>query len=108
MIYDFYLCTGKENTDPEFEGLQKCSIVFTRLSKNLHNKSGHKLYFENWFMTLALLHYLKSKNVFAVGIIRVNRLLGCPLSANKDLSRGGRGLLDYRVDSNSGIAIAKW
>ena len=73
MIYDFYIYTGKENT--EFEGLQKCSAVVARLSEHLYNKSSHKLL----FITLALLYYLKSKNLLAVGTITANRLLGCPL-----------------------------
>ena len=36
-------------------------------------------------------------------------LLICyPSSSNKDLEKDGRGALDYRTDSNSGIAVAKW
>lgn len=73
MIYDFYIYTGKENT--EFEGLQKCSAVVARLSEHLHNKSSHKLL----LITLALLYYLKSKNLLVVGTITANRLLGCLL-----------------------------
>ena len=51
---------------------------------------------------------MKSQIVSAVGNLRANCLLGCPLSANKDLKYGGQGLLDYCVDCNSSIAIAKW
>ena len=79
MIYNFYIYTGQKNNDPEFEGLQKCLVVVPRLSKQLHKKSDHKLYHNYWFTTLPLLHYLKSKNVFAIGTIRANRLLGCLL-----------------------------
>ena len=53
-------------------------------------------------------YFLKSKQVCAVGTIRANQLADCPLAANKDLERQGRGALDYRVDSNSGIIAAYW
>ena len=88
--------------------MQKCSHVFAKLSKHIYNEGGHKLYFDNWFTTLPLLHFLKSKQVCAVDAIRANRLTDCPLASNKDLERQGRGALDYRVDSNSGIIAAKW
>ena len=32
---------------------------------------------------------------------------GCPLDANKDLMKNGRGTMDYRCDSNSGITAVK-
>ena len=53
-------------------------------------------------------YFLKSKQVCAAGTIRANRLADCPLAANKDLERQGRGALDYRADSNSGIIAANW
>ena len=64
MIYDFYIYTGKENTGPEFEGLQKCSVVVASLSKHLHNKSEHKLYFDNWFTNTGFTLLLKIKKRF--------------------------------------------
>ena len=57
---------------------------------------------------LQLLLFLKPKQVCAVGTIRPNQLADCPLATNKDLECQGRGALDYRVGSNSGIIAAKW
>ena len=57
---------------------------------------------------LQLLLFLKPKQVCAVGTIRPNQLADCPLTTNKDLECQGRGALDYRVGSNSGIIAAKW
>ena len=108
MIYDFYIYCGKDDAELEFKDLQKCSHVVAKLSKHIHNKGEHKLYFGNWFTTLPLLHFLKSKQVCAVGTIRAIRLADCPLAANKDLERQGRGALDYMVDSNSGIITTEW
>ena len=108
MIYDFYIYCGKDDAELEFKDLRKCSHVVAKLSKHMHNKGEHKLYFGNWFTSLPLLHFLISKQVCAVGTIRAIRLADCPIPANKDLERQGRGALDYRVDSNSGIITAEW
>ena len=107
MIYDFYIYCGKDDSELKFKDLQKCSHVVDNLSKHIHNKGGHKLYFDNYFTTLPLLHFLKSKQVCVVGTIRANRLTDCPLAANEDLERQGRVALDYRVETNCGIIAAK-
>ena len=57
---------------------------------------------------LGLLHQFRSKGIYAVGTIRLNRLRGCPLDANKDLIKNVRGAMNYRCDSNSGIMAVKW
>ena len=66
------------------------------------------MFFDNWFTTLDLLQHFRSKGIHAVGTIRLNRLRGCLLDANKDLMKNGRGVMDYRCDSNSGIMAVKW
>ena len=66
MMYDFYIYCGKENNEPGFENLQKCSSAVAKLSQHLHGKPGHKLYFDNWFSTLEHFHYLKSNGINAV------------------------------------------
>ena len=54
---------------------------------------------------LPLLKKLKSKNIFAVGTILQNRLHGCPLASDKELSRGCH---DQFVDANSEVTVVKW
>ena len=58
-------------------------------------------------MTLELVHYLKSKGLLVVGIVRADRLHSFPLTSNKELKKEGRGAVDNRVDYNSGIIVAK-
>ena len=55
-----------------------------------------------------LLHHLRLKGIHAVGTIRLNRLRGCSLDANKDLIKNGRGPIDYVCDSKSGIMAVNW
>ena len=109
FMYDFYLYAGKENDDnPDFQGLQKCAQVVAKLCKDLPRNVGHKVFFDNWFSTLELILYLKNEGLLAAGTIRANRLHNCPLKANKDIEKEGRGSMDYRTDNNSCIIIAKW
>ena len=54
-----------------------------------------------------LLHYFRLKGIHAVATVRLNRLRRCPLDANKDLMKNGRGAMDYFCDSNSGIMAVK-
>ena len=79
MMYDFEIYCGRDNTDPELQGLLKHSAVVAKLTKHLYSQPWHKLYFDNWFTTLEIFHYLMSKKICAVGMIQANRLHVCPL-----------------------------
>ena len=110
FMYDFYVYDGKDCTldgNEKFIHLQKSAQVVAKLCVDLPGHENFKLFFDNWFATLDLLHYLKTEGILAVGTIRVNRLQGCPVSANKDLQKLGRGSMDHRCDANSGIVIVK-
>ena len=109
-MYDFFVYDGKNSAeldDGKFGHLQKCAQVFAKLWDDLPGHKNYQVFFDNWFTTLDLLHPLISKGIYAVGTIRLNRLQGCPLDANKDLMKNGRGAMDYRCNSNSGIMAVK-
>ena len=40
--------------------------------------------------------------------LRADRTKNCPLPAEKDLKKGGRGSHSFRTDANSGITATKW
>ena len=110
-MYDFYVYDGKSSTDDvseKFNHLQKSAQVVARLCQDLPGHQNFKVFFDNWFTTLDLLHYLKAEGILAVGTIRANRLQQCPIDTSKDLQKLGRGSMDYRCDANSGIIIVKW
>ena len=83
FMYNFYLYSGKEttNNDVPYNHLQKSAQVVTKLCQELPGQKGHKLFFDNWFSTLELFHYLKDHDIHAVGTIRANRLQVCPLES---------------------------
>ena len=74
---DFYIYEWKHNNDSvnnDYGNLQKCSQVVVRLTKVLSGGMNHKLFFNNWILTLDLMLYLRSQNILAVGTVRLNRL----------------------------------
>lgn len=110
FMYDFYLYSGRE-LDVEqapYSNLQKSAQVVAKLCIDLPRNVNHKVFFDNWFTTVDLMRYLKREGILAVGTIRGNRVQGCPLVGNKEIGKGNRGDLDYRVDNNSGVVIVKW
>ena len=110
-MYDFFVYDGKdpaELDDGKFGHLQKRAQVLAKLCDDLPGHKHYKVFFDNWFTTLNLLHPFRSKGIHAVGTIRLNRLRCCPLDAKKDLIKNGRCAMDYRCDSNSGIMAVKW
>ena len=110
-MYDFFVYDGKNSAeldDEKFGHLQKCVQVLAKLCDDLPGHKNYKVFFDNWIPTLNLLHHFRSKGIRAVGTIRSNHLRGCPLDANKDLMKNGRGTMDYCCDSNSGIIAVKW
>ena len=111
IMYDFYIYTGKQDqseNDTPYSHLQKSAQVVARLCETLPTHANHKLYFDNWFTTLALLVYLKKNGISSCGTVRTNRLQGCPLLSNKELKKLGRGSLDFKSDMNSGLIVVKW
>lgn len=47
------------------------------------------------------------KGIHAVGTIRANCIINCPMLSNKEIQKTGWGALIYRSDSNSGLTVAK-
>ena len=79
-----------------------------KVCDDLPGHKNYKVFFDNWFTTMDLLHQFRLKGKHAVGTTRLNRLRCCPLHANKDLIKDARGAMDYRCDAKSGIMAVKW
>ena len=102
-MYNFFLYSGST-------GKKKCtgSYVVLRLIESLPKHQHFKIFYDNWFSSIPLCLALKENGFLSCATIRQDRTKGCPLPADKDLKKRGRGLSDYRVDANSGISITKW
>ena len=113
MVYDFEVYTGaspKGNQDELGQNLGVGGNVVARLSSSLPINVGYKLYFDNYFTSVALMQYLQKKGIWAVATIRADRLKGAEkvLEDEKSLSKKGRGSSDWCVDANSNIVIIRW
>ena len=105
LMYDFFLYQGASTA----EG-QKCTGAYAvlRLIETLPHHHGFKLFFDNWFCSLQLCLQLKSTGFQVTATVRADRLKGCPLPAEKELKKKGRGAHSYKTDANSGITVTKW
>ena len=109
FMYDFYLYAGKEQIIPtEYAHLSASGQSVARLYLELPRHTQKIVFFDNWFSTLDLIHYLKSVGIHAVSTIRQNQLHGCPLISPKNLSKQERGVSWLPCWQNSGIVLVKW
>ena len=109
FMCDFYIYEWKNNNDSvnnDYGKLQKCSQVAARLTKELSGSMNPKLFLNNWISTLDLMLYVRSRNIFAVGTVHLNRL-GYSMDDNKTLQKSGCNSIDHRTDKNSGIIMVK-
>ena len=77
FMYDFFVYDGKNSVeldDGKFDHLQKCAQVVAKLCNDLPGHQHCKVFFDNWFTTLDLLHHFRSKGIYAVSAVRLNRL----------------------------------
>ena len=77
-MYDFFLCSGSSSKI-------KCtgSNIVMKLLETLPKGENYKLFFDNWFCTLDLLLQLKEMKILTTATIRMDRIKGCPLVAEK-------------------------
>ncbi len=109
LPYDFFLYQG--NTTELCPVNQKkfgfCASIVLHLAARL-NKSGHKLYYDNYFSSYQLLEILKNKKINAGGTIRVDRFVKPPLLPDKDMLKKGRGFADSVTSENGKVVVVKW
>jgi len=109
-VYKFELFDGKASGPPPGvdlpEGIGESGCVVIRLCEDL--APYHRVFFDNYFASIELLKYLRSREIHATCTIQSNRTRNCPLLCDKDLKRGGRGSFDYRVEESEQVTVVKW
>lgn len=63
------------------------SNVVVRLSQTINDLKNHILYFDNFYTSLPLLFYLRSRGIYSLGTIRSNRISNCQLPSDKEISK---------------------
>ncbi|KAJ8353120.1 hypothetical protein SKAU_G00206870 [Synaphobranchus kaupii] len=94
--------TGKKTT------LGMGGDVVVKLCETLPASKNYKVFADNLFSSVPLVHKLLEQQIYFVGTLRNNRLAGCQLEDEKDLAKRGRGSVDCRVEKDDSMAIVKW
>lgn len=84
--------------------------VVCHLTQSLPKNVNHKVFFDNFFSTVALMNHLKKDGFWAVATIHNVRLKGADrhLLTEKELKKKGCGSFDYVVETNSGVTVLCW
>ena len=85
-MYNFFLYSGSVNG-------QKCtgSYVVLKLLETLPKYKNFKIFFNNWCFFIPLCLALKDCGYLATATLTADRTKGCPLPAEKDLKKQGKG-----------------
>ncbi|XP_053969881.1 piggyBac transposable element-derived protein 2-like [Anastrepha ludens] len=108
--YSFELFTGAADNVRE-EGmpdLGAASNIVVRLSRNIPDFSNHIVYFDNYFTSLGLLVYLRSRGIYSLGTFRANRVKNCKLCSDEQLvvKKAFRGYSEEFVATAFGVDIS--
>ena len=84
--------------------------VVCHLTQSLTKNVNHKVFFDNFFSSIAIMNHLKKDGFWAVETIHKDRLKGADkhMLAERDLKKKGRGSYDFIVEANSGVMVIRW
>lgn len=109
FMYNFEVYTGLENnsekrlsTEPN---LGACANVVLRLSRIVPKFQNFKIYFDNYYTTLALVVYLAKQGICSLGTLRRNRVPGIKLSDEKQLKKKSRGFFSECLTQIDGVPV---
>lgn len=88
--------------------LGAASNVVVRLSKKIPDNINHIVYFDNFYTSLGLLTYLRSRGIYSLGTVRENRVPNIKLSTEAELTqrKAERGYSEEYVGTAYGIDIS--
>lgn len=109
LAYDF-ICYQGDSTEFDRTILANFGLgatVVLHLTNRI-NRSGHKLFFDNYFSTFPLYQILAQKKIYAAGTIRIDRFAKPPFKSDADMRKMGRGSSDEIVSSDGTVTCIKW
>ena len=113
IVYDFLPYAGSStfvnvHLEEEEHGLSKSAQFVTVLCKTIPSGLPSAVFLDNFFCSLELMEYLKSKKFETLGTVRSDRLRNCKLKNEKDLKKEGRGSYDVQTDRRLGLTVVRW
>ena len=106
IMYDIEIYHGRGTVEAGPFGLG--GDVVMMFLRSLKPKEGHKIFFDNWFLSVDLVVHLKEIGYDCVRTIRQNCLSGCELMEEKELKRFGWGHVDWRVEILTDVCLVRW
>lgn len=115
IIYDFFMYAGNDtfeesNFTAEEESLGWGAKAVLKLCRTVQKKPCI-VYFDNFFSSLELIHYLRDNyGIFSLGTMRANRLRSAAnkLKTDKVLKSQGRGSFCQTVCNDTKLSLVKW
>ncbi|KAK2704220.1 hypothetical protein QYM36_017518 [Artemia franciscana] len=107
IVYDIEIYTGKGAV--EISELGQGTDVVLRLVENLPRFMNFKLFFDNFYTGIDLIHKLRVEyGIESCGTIRSNRMRGAVLDTDANMKKKGRGSVDFRFERHSEVSVVKW
>lgn len=104
--FEIYNGAGDNIVLPGAPDLGATSNVVVRLSQTIPDFVHHIVYFVNFYTSLPLLVYLRSRGIYSLGTMRANLIPNCKLPLEKDIKDEPRGYSTEYVGSAYGIDIS--
>lgn len=104
--FEIYCGAGDNVVLTDTPDLGASANVVVRLSRNVPDFKNHVIYFDNYYTSLPLLVYLKSRGIHSLGTIRSNRIPNCKLPTDIDLRKQPRGYSTEFCGSALGVDIS--
>lgn len=103
--FEIYNGAGDNVILPDVPDLGATSNVVVRLSQTIPNFSHHVMYFDNFYTSIGLLVYLRSRGIYSLGTIRPNRVPMSKLPSDNDLKKEDRGYSEEYSANICGVPV---
>lgn len=104
--FEVYKGAGDNKVIPKTPDLGSKANVVIRLSSTIPDFKNHILYFDNFYTSLPLFVYLRSRGIYALGTVRSNRIPKCKLTKEVELKDKERGYSEEFVGRAFGVDIS--
>ncbi|XP_055912797.1 piggyBac transposable element-derived protein 1-like [Eupeodes corollae] len=84
---EIYSGAGDNVVQENASDLGASSNVVDRLSNKIPDNVNHIVYFDNFYTSLCLLTYLRSRGIYSLGTVRSNRVPNIKLSSDAELTK---------------------
>lgn len=89
--FEVYNGAGDNVILPDCPDLGASANVVVRLTQTVPDFQHHIVYFDNFYTSVPLLVYLRSRGIYSLGTVRAKRVPNCKLPLDKELKDEPRG-----------------